>query len=151
MLIGYGAARGVHGLLPGTTIQKRVAGMVREGGSASMPTPLNAFLGQAAADVRKVAGGEISYASLPFEPVDWGPFDIIGVDHYRDARVKDRYAQMLRQSLAHGKPVVVTEFGMRTYHGADTSGALGFGIRDNLSEALHQLPLVGRFTRPRLK
>jgi hypothetical protein len=58
---------------------------------------------------------------------------------------------MLRPLLAHGKPVVVTEFGMRTYHGADTSGALGFGIRDNVSQALHQLPLAGRLTRPRLK
>lgn len=141
----------MRGILPGATIQKRVAGMVAGGGVSQHADALNAFLGKAAAAVRKLFGGEISYASLPFEPVDWSLFDIIGVDHYRDARVKDRYAQMLRPLLAHGKPVVVTEFGMRTYRGADTSGSLGFGIRDNVSQALHQLPLVGRFTRPRLK
>jgi hypothetical protein len=141
----------MRGIVPGATIQKRAAGLFAGGGVSQHADALNAFLGQAAAAVREVFGGEISYASLPFEPVDWSPFDIIGVDHYRDARVKDRYAQMLRPLLAHGKPVVVTEFGMRTYHGADTSGALGFGIRDNVSQALHQLPLVGRLTRPRLK
>jgi hypothetical protein len=144
----------MRGILPGATIQKRMAGMagmVKEGGVSQHADALNAFLGQADTAVRKVFGGEISYASLSFEPVDWSRFDIIGVDHYRDARVKDRYAGMFRSLLAHGKPVVVTEFGMRTYRGADTDGALGFGIRDNASQALHQLPLVGRFTRPRLK
>jgi hypothetical protein len=82
--------------------------------------------------------------------VDWDLFDLIGLDHYRDARVKDRYAEMLRPFLTHGKPVVITEFGMRTYLGADTSGALGFGIADNRSLVLHQLPVIGRFVRPRL-
>lgn len=140
-----------RGIVPGATIQKRVAGLFAGGGVSQHADALNAFLGQAGAAVRKVFGGEISYASLPFEPVDWSPFDIIGVDHYRDARVKDRYAEMLRPLRAHGKPVVVTEVGMRTYRGADTSGALGFGIADGVSVYLHQLPLVGRLTRPRLK
>jgi hypothetical protein len=140
-----------RGILPGATVEKRVAGMRADGGVSQHADALNAFLGQGGAAIRKVFGGEISYASLPFEPVDWSPFDIIGVDHYRDARVKDRYAEVLRPLLAHGKPVVVTEFGMRTYRGADTSGALGFGIADSTSVALHQLPLIGRFIRPRLK
>ncbi len=148
---GQEATLWMRGILPGATVEQRMAGLVKEGGVSQRADALNAFLGQAGAAVRKVLGGEISYASLPFEPVDWSLFDIVGVGHYRDARVKNRYAQMLRPLLAHGKPVVVTEFGMRTYRGADTSGALGFGITDSVPVALHQLPLAGRFTRPRLK
>ena len=59
--------------------------------------------------------GPLIYASLTFEKLDWGPFDYVGVDHYREARTKDRYVEMLQPFLATGKPVIVTEFGMRTY------------------------------------
>ncbi|HVA85802.1 MAG TPA: hypothetical protein VNF73_05700 [Candidatus Saccharimonadales bacterium] len=52
--------------------------------------------------------------------------------------------------LATGKPVIVTEFGMRTFRGAESSGALGFGVTDGKRLALHTLPLIGRFVRPRL-
>ena len=96
------------------------------------------------ADVRKVFGSNVSHASLPFEAVDWSLFDLVGVGHYREPHIKDRYTDMLRPLFAHGKPVVVTEFGMRTYRGADASGALGFGIIDNQSVFRHQLPLVAR-------
>ena len=43
--------------------------------------------------------------------MDWDLFDIIGIDHYRDARVKDSYTERLAPLLRLGKPVVVTEFG----------------------------------------
>jgi hypothetical protein len=83
--------------------------------------------------------------------VDWDRFDLIGVDHYRDARIKDRYAQMLQPLLALGKPVINTEFGMRTYRGAESDGTLGFGVADQTRLGLHHLlPLVGRFVRERL-
>lgn len=141
----------MRGILPGTTISKRVTGLFREGGAGEHASALNAFLGQASAAVRKVFGGDISYASLPFESVDWSLLDLVGVDHYREARVKERYAEMLRPLFAHGKPVVVTEFGMRAYRGADSSGALGFGIVDTRSLFLHQLPLLGKIVQPRLK
>jgi hypothetical protein len=149
--VGSEATLFTRGIAPGATIQKRVAGLFREGGAGQHAGALNAFLGQASAAVRKVFSGDISYASLPFETVDWRLFDLVGVDHYREARVKDRYADMLRPLFAHGKPVLVTEFGMRTYRGADTSGALGFGIADTRSQFLHQLPLLGKIVQPRLK
>jgi hypothetical protein len=95
--------------------------------------------------------GPVTYASLPFETVDWSLFDLVGVDHYRHERVKDRYAGMLEPFFAHGRPVVVTELGMRTYQGAAGSGALGFGVVDSRSLFLHHLPLVGRLVRARLK
>ena len=75
----------------------------------------------------------------------------MGVDHYRDSRIKDRYVEMLQPLLSTGKPVIITEFGMRTFHGAESSGALGFGVTDPTRLALHTLPVIGRFVRPRLK
>jgi len=101
--------------------------------------------------LRAVFDGPLTYASLTFEQLDWGPFDYVGVDHYREARTKDRYLEMLQPFLSTGKPVIVTEFGMRTYRGADSSGALGFGVIDTTRLWLHTRPVIGRFIRPRLK
>ena len=100
---------------------------------------------------RNVFHGPITYASLVWEHVEWSLFDIVGVDHYRDSRIKDRYLDLLHPHFDTGKPVVVTEFGMRSYVGADTSGTLGFGVVTIRSRVLHELPLVGRFVRVRLK
>jgi hypothetical protein len=58
---------------------------------------------------------------------------------------------MLGPHLATGKPVIVTEFGMRTYRGAESSGPLGFGVEDMTRLWLHTRPIIGRFVRPRLK
>jgi hypothetical protein len=112
---------------------------------------LNEYLAALVPRLRAEFAGPITYASLTFEQVDWGPFDYVGVDHYREARTKDRYVEMLEPLLATGKPVIVTEFGMRTYHGADSSGALGFGVMDTTRLWLHTRPVIGRFFRPRLK
>ena len=40
---------------------------------------------------------------------------------------------------------------MRTYRGAESSGALGFGVTDTTRLWLHTWPVIGRFVRPRLK
>jgi hypothetical protein len=82
--------------------------------------------------------------------VDWSPFDYVGPDHYREARTKDRYVEMLQPYLSTGKPVIVTECGMRTFLGAENSGALGFGVIDPNRFVLHSLPVIGRFVRSRL-
>ncbi len=71
--------------------------------------------------MRQAFHGPLTYASLVWEAVDWSLFDFIGIDHYRAARIKDRYVDMLKPFFAIGKPVVITEFGCRTYRGADTS------------------------------
>lgn len=83
--------------------------------------PLNVWLTKANEAVRKVFHGQVTYASLVWEAVDWSLFDFVGVDHYRVAKIKDRYIEMLQTSFAHGKPVVITEFGYRTYKGANSS------------------------------
>jgi len=57
---------------------------------------------------------------------------------------------MLQPFLATGKPVIVTEFGMRTYRDAESSGALGFGVTDTTRLWLHTRPVIGRLFRSRL-
>ena len=46
---------------------------------------------------------------------------------------------MLQPLLATGKPVINTEFGMRTYRGAESDGTLGFGVADQKRVVLHYL------------
>jgi len=113
---------------------------------------LRAYLQKAANSVRQVFHGKMTYASLLWESVDWSLFDFVGVDHYRAERIKQQYAEVLKSSFAYGKPVVVTEFGMPTYKGAEINGAgLGGNIIDDKSQAFHHLlPLIGRFIRPKL-
>jgi hypothetical protein len=141
----------MQGIVPGKTLTQRVAHLFADVKSGRHIEPLRAFLTQATESVRPVFQGPLTYAALPFEPVDWSLFDIVGIDHYRDDRVKANYVERLGPFLASGKPVVITEFGMRTYEGAESSGALGFGIVDNRSLLLHHLPVVGHFVRARLK
>ena len=52
---------------------------------------LNAFLADAVAAVRPAFGGPLTYSSGMWEDVDWGPFDMVGVDLYRDASNEATY------------------------------------------------------------
>jgi len=142
----------MEGIVPGWDFAARTREAITriKAGDHSANDRLNDFLGRASTAVRGVYHGPLTYASLVWEDVDWDRFDLIGVDHYRDARIKDRYAEMLQPLLALGKPVINTEFGMRTYRGAESDGNLGFGVADQLRVGLHQLPVVGRFVRERL-
>jgi len=91
-----------------------------------VPARINGFLGQAVDVVRERFGGKISYASLPFEGVDWTPFDFISTDAgYRSIEVADRYRDDIRALVARGKPVAITEFGCTTHHGAADLGGRG--------------------------
>jgi hypothetical protein len=64
---------------------------------------------------------------------------------------------MLTPLFAHGKPVVITEFGYGTCQGGLgsegflSSSDLGGDIIDLKSQFLHQIRLFGRFMRPHLK
>lgn len=138
------------GILPGKSVTERLQNL--KGDPALLGNgKLNEYLAALVPRLRAGFDGPLIYASLAFEQVDWGLFDYVGVDHYREARTKDRYVEMLQPFLATGKPVIVTEFGMRTYHGAESSGALGFGVTDTTRLWLHTRPVIGRFFRPRLK
>jgi hypothetical protein len=78
------------GFLPGDTYLDRLKTMV----TADLPwwmslgpvqERLNAFLAEATAAVRSSFGGRVTYASGPWEAVDWAPFDLVSVDAYRAA------------------------------------------------------------------
>ncbi|HKW04196.1 MAG TPA: hypothetical protein VJN71_02745 [Nitrososphaerales archaeon] len=113
---------------------------------------LGRYLQKAVASVRQSFQGKLTYASLLWESVDWSLFDYVSVDHYRAQRIKDQYAEMLKPALDFGRPVVVTEFGMLTYKGAEINGAgLDGNIIDRKSRFFHyRLPLLGRLIRPKL-
>ena len=92
--------------------------------------PLNAFLRGAYEAVRQVFHGNVTYFSVPLETVDWSHFDFVGVDMYREARIKDSYGDMIKRYFAHDKPVITGEFGCCTYQGAEDAGGRGWAIVD---------------------
>jgi len=141
----------MRGIIPGSSLLGRVRKFRKHPDRYRDATKLNDFLESAVARVRHHFHGPLTYAALVWEDVDWTPFDIVGVDHYRDARIKDRYVELLQPKFESGKPVVVTEFGMRSYVGAESSGTLGFGVVNIPTMILHKLPLIGRVVRVRLK
>lgn len=143
----------MKGIIEGRTLWNRMrnafAGDFVKSGQHNKP--LNAYLSQVTNAVRNVYKGPITYASLPFEQVDWSIFDFIGIDHYRATRIKDTYADRLKPLVAQGKPVIIMEFGCCTYQGAEAAGGQAFNIIDMKSLVIHQIPLLGRFVQPRLK
>jgi hypothetical protein len=111
------------GFLPGDSLEERIGNLLRrEPGTrellAGLPTRINDFLARAVTMVRERFGGKVTYASIPFEGVDWTPFDIVSVDAHRTKEVAHIYQQGIRALVAQGKPVAITEFGCTTYRGA---------------------------------
>ncbi len=114
---------------------------------AEVPARVNDFLGKAVAVVRERFGGRITYASMPFEGVDWTPFDIISVDLYRSVEVADQFAAGIRSLVAQGKPVAITEFGSATYKGAGDKGARSGEIVEWDKDTVRALHLNGEYIR----
>ena len=116
-----------HGFLPGESLVERI-GLLAEPARLREVIPavgprINDFLGRAVDAVRVQFGGKVAYAAIPFERVDWSPFDFVGVDLYRSVEVADRYRDGIRALVAQGKPIAITEFGTATYRGAGDKGA----------------------------
>ncbi|WP_236860091.1 abortive infection protein [Candidatus Formimonas warabiya] len=105
---------------------------------------LNCFLSQATTVVRAHFHGQLTYASGPWEDVNWDLFEIVGIDYYREAMNKNSYRKKLRTYFKHGKPVVILEFGCCTYRGAEDKGGYGWAIVDR-SQKPYQLK--GEFVR----
>jgi hypothetical protein len=123
LVIGGELTLFMQGIVPGKNVTQRFGNPASQEilKAGKHNAPLNAWLALANEGVRKVFHGRVSYASLVFETVDWSRFDFVGIDHYRAAKIKDKYIEMLQPAFAIGKPVIITEFGVRTYKGADTS------------------------------
>jgi hypothetical protein len=141
----------MQGIVPGKTFMQRAGTVFKTDiiKTGRHNQPLNDFLSKAVAEVRKVFDGPVMYRSLVWEKVDWSIFDIIGVDHYRAEKIKDQYIDMVKPLFAQGKPVINTGFGFNTTN-TPVAGMLS-SLGGQPSILLHQLPVVGRFIRPRLK
>jgi hypothetical protein len=128
LLTGSEVSLFTSGFLPGETLVDRIAlladplrvrPMIEE-----VRARINDFLRRAVEVVRTRFSGPVSYASiLPFEGVDWSPFDIIATDAaYRTSATAARFPESVRafvaQGRAQGKPVAITEFGCSAHRGA---------------------------------
>lgn len=130
-----------RGFVPGETYVERMRAMMNPQVLAQLsvsPDELirqfNAILRRATTAVREQFGGPITYASGPWEMVDWTPFDIVGVDLYRDASNRAFYRDQLRTYFAHERPVAITEFGCCTFRDAADRGSLGWAIVDRSTQ-----------------
>jgi hypothetical protein len=120
------------GFFPGDTLEERLA-VITDPVRVRAAVPevrarMSEFLKRAVALVRARFAGPVSYASLPFEGVDWTLFDIIATDAgYRTVATRASYPECMRGYVERGrvlgKPVAITEFGCATYRGSgDESG-----------------------------
>lgn len=121
------------GFLPGDDHEERLRALADpERRTVTIPEArarVNAFLARAVAEVRRRFGGPVSYASLPFEGVDWTPFDVIATDAgYLDGAAEPGFRTGLRAQTAQGKPFAVTEFGCAPYLGAGDRASRGYRI-----------------------
>lgn len=108
------------------------------------------FLRRAVDVVRARFGGRVSYASLPFEGVDWTLFDIIATDAgYRTKEMVPQFREQIHAFVARGralgKPVAITEFGCGTFRGAADVASRGIaGIEYEDGRAVR---VAGEFVR----
>ncbi|MFC9243804.1 hypothetical protein ACFT7S_07050 [Streptomyces sp. NPDC057136] len=139
------------GFLPGDSSDERVALLsrpdrVREH-IGEVGARVNDFLGKATVLVRERFGGKVTYAAVPFERVDWTPFDIMSMDLYRSAAITDQFAEGVRNLVEQGKPVAITEFGAASYDGAGDRGAHGLEIVEYDKDTRAPLRLNGHYAR----
>jgi hypothetical protein len=130
-----------RGIIPGDTVSERI-GRPDLGGllhAEATQRSVNEFLARAAAAVRPVFGGSITYCSLPTERVDWSGFDVAAVDLYRDKLTRPRFGRAVEvfRNKAGGRPLVIGEFGCCTYQGAADRGGSGFDITDLSGDQPH--------------
>jgi len=123
----------MHGIVEGNSVFERLEhpSFLEHVRSGAHNAPLDAFLAKASDIARQKFGGSVTYASVPLETVDWSRFDFVSIDLYRDARIRDRFGEILRRYSAYRRPVVITESGCCTYRGAADAGAQGFAIIDH--------------------
>ncbi|MFB7274714.1 hypothetical protein [Streptomyces sp. NPDC056244] len=139
------------GFLPGESTEQRVE-LLRQPHRlreriAEVGARVNDFLGKAAVLVGERFGGRVTYAAVPLERVDWTPFDIVSMDLYRSAGIADQFAEGVRDLVAQGKPVAITEFGAAGYQGAGDRGAEGLEIVEYDKETGAPLRLNGEYVR----
>ncbi|OLT43220.1 hypothetical protein BJF85_03120 [Saccharomonospora sp. CUA-673] len=151
------------GVLPGDTYTERIELL-----SNAWPLPgewderLDDYLVRARTRARDVFAGPVTYAAGEWETVDWSAFDLVGVNLYRQDENRSGYAETVRNLVASEKPVVITEFGICSYAGADSAGGGGHDVvdfattppridpalpRDEAAQAEHLAELITLYAR----
>lgn len=121
----------MDGILPGDDLSERVEALATTD-PAVYNAQLNEFLTNAAAAIRPIFGGQLTYSSGTWEGVQWADLDldVVGIDLYRDADNEATFVDDVRALHQFGKPVVITEFGCSSFRGADDLGGNGFSVVD---------------------
>ncbi len=142
----------MRGIVPGRShAQRSRSPRLREVVLSGQDT-LRSFLAEAAASVRRVYSGPVSYSALPFERVDWDHFDVVGVNYYRQqALTTGQYLSKISQFQATGKPLAITELGFASCRDGDDPEFLGTFNAAPLSLLGMQVPVVRRLARPRVR
>jgi hypothetical protein len=144
------------GILPGDRLVDRAASLAEPHRLRPLipgiRARMNELLGKAVEVVRARFGGKLSYASVPLDGVDWGPFDIISTDAgYRTAQMAARFREDIRafvaQGRAQGKPVAITEFGCAAFRGAADLACRGISDIIEWDDSARPVRLKGEYTR----
>jgi hypothetical protein len=144
------------GIMPGDTLVDRAASLADPQRLRPLIPGIRArideLLGKAVEVVRARFGGKLSYASIPLDGVDWGPFDIISTDAgYRTAwmaaRFRDDIRAFVAQGRAQGKPVAITEFGCATFRGAADQAGRGISDVVEWDDGARPVRFKGEYTR----
>ncbi|HVR76772.1 MAG TPA: hypothetical protein VMS99_00105 [Acidimicrobiia bacterium] len=120
-----------RGFLPGRTFLSRMRNLAWVWPFLpAVNSRLNRHLVDVAAAAREHFGGPITYGAGTWESVDWSPFDLVGVNLYRDHWNEKSYVTDLRRLFKWAKPVLITEFGCAAFEGAERLGGGGWTIVD---------------------
>ena len=87
---------------------------------------LNAMLAKGVTAARQSFRGPVIYSAGVWEEIDWSPFDLVGVNLYRDPHNEGTYLRDLRGHLQREKPLIITEFGCCSFEGAERLGGGGW-------------------------
>ena len=141
-----------RGFVPGDTLDDRLGLLLSQPGRQNerlreVSARVNDFLGKAVAMVRERFAGRITYASIPFERVDWSIFDIMSVELIRNAEVAAQFRAGVRSLVASGRQVAITGFGAATYRGAGDRGGRAMEILSCDADTGAPVRLNGEYAR----
>jgi hypothetical protein len=99
---------------------------------AAAAPALNAFLGRAVEVARTNFSGQVGYSAAPFEPVDWTPFDFLGLmyQYLPKALSRTEHLALIDSYRTWDKPISIAEFGTATYAEAEEKAFFFWDVVD---------------------